>query len=88
MKHRFLRHFLHLSAASLVCAAFIGIQPPTLPASDGTKTEQGLETAEDIDGNDWLSGNKGSIGGEDADNEPSISPQNDKEEIADCNTQT
>lgn len=85
MKHRFLRHILHLAAASLVCAAFIGIQHPTLPASDGIKTGQELG-AEDIDDNGWLSGNKGYIGGEGAGNEPGISPQNDKEEIVGDNT--
>lgn len=86
MKHRFLRHILHLAATSLVCAAFIGVQPPTLPASDSVKTGQGPGAAEDIDDDGWLSGNKGSIDGEGAGNEPGISPQNDKEEIVSGNT--
>lgn len=80
MKHRFLRHILHLAAASLVCAAFIGIQPPTPPAPDGIKTGQELG-AEDMDDAGWLSGNKGAIGGEGAGSEPGISPQNDDDEV-------
>lgn len=86
MKHKLLRHTLQLGAASLACAAFIGVQSPTPPAPGGAKTAQGTEAARGADDDGRLSENKGSAGGKGAGNEPGISPQNDKEKIVGNNT--